>query len=375
MKDDFFRNDTPELGFGFMRMPTLPDGTKDEKTAAEMVDVFMKNGFSYFDTAAIYEGSEELLRKVLVDRYPRESFRIASKLPMRGIETLEEGKKAFETSLSKIGVEYLDVYLIHALTGKENKRAEELGVWEYMRELKESGLVRHIGFSFHDNSTALDEVLSRHPETEVVQIQVNYADWEDTQVDSRRNYETAIKYGKPVIVMEPVKGGLLVSKDERITELFEKVDPERSAASWALRFAGSHPGIVTVLSGMSTVEQVYDNVPVFKDFRPITDEEQKIIDRAVKILQSMPQYPCTGCGYCIKHCPKSIDIPMVIRQYNRVLMFAPDDPASSYRLFAKPDHLASDCIACRVCEGHCPQEIGISDIMKLAADLFDKGKK
>ena len=372
MADNIFSTDLPKLGFGFMRMPNLEDGSKNEDMAREMVDIFMQNGFTYFDTAAIYKDSEVLMNKVLVSRYPRDSFQIATKLPMRDVKTLEEGKQAFETSLERLGVDYVDVYLLHALTGELNRKAEEMGAWDYLKELKASGRAKHIGFSFHDTGDVLDEILTKHPEAEMVQTQVNYIDWDDAKgVDSKGCCEAAAKHGKPVIVMEPVKGGFLVAKDEKIMEKFEAAAPGKSSASWALRFAASQKGIVKVLSGMSDVAQVLDNVDTFKNFKPISEDEQKVIDEVVKELRAFPQYPCTSCRYCVANCPIGIDIPLVIKNLNYQLRYNPENPGETYRMFAKPGKHASDCIECHTCETHCPQKIQIAELMKEAAEKFD----
>jgi len=371
MTVDYFKSDVPKLGFGFMRLPEDSNGQKDEKKVTGMVDYFMQNGFSYFDTAYIYQGSEEILNRTLVRRYPREQFHITTKLSIYDFETLEQCKSMFEESMRRLGIEYLDVCLIHALNERANKKADELGVWEYLSELKNSGRTKRIGFSFHDKATVLDDILTRHPETEIVQVQINYIDWDDPQTDACGLYKMVRKHEKPIIVMEPVKGGLLVPKDDRIEAIFKNAEPSRSPASWALRFVASLEGISTVLSGMSNMEQMRDNVRTFKDLAPLSDEEMEIIEEVKREIRAISQYPCTGCRYCITHCPQEIDITMVIRNYNVFLRYNPEDPKERYRLFVKKGHLASDCIHCQACEEQCPQKIEISYVMKLAGELFD----
>ncbi|MBR5381004.1 MAG: aldo/keto reductase [Oscillospiraceae bacterium] len=371
MSDLVFDTTKPRLGFGFMRMPAGPDGKKDLNAACAMVDEFLAAGFDYFDTAYIYEGSEKLLNESLVRRHPRDAYRVTTKLSINDFSTLEEGKAMFEESMKRLGLDYLDVCLIHALTGKGNEKAERIGVWDYIHELKASGRVRHIGFSFHDSAAALDAILTAHPETEVVQIQLNYIDWDDPHVDSRGCWETARRHGKPLIIMEPVKGGMLTGGDKRVAALLLKAAPDKSAASWALRFAASHEGIFTVLSGMSTIAQVRDNVATFRDFEPISEREQAVLDRAVELIREIPQYPCTECRYCVKNCPNRVAIPTIIRQYNYYLRFKPEEPGGTYKMLIKPGRRACDCIGCGTCEEHCPQKLPIREIMEKASALFD----
>jgi len=371
MTDLIFDTKKPRLGFGFMRMPAGPDGKKDLNAACAMVDEFLAAGFDYFDTAYIYEGSEELLRESLVRRYPRDKFRVTTKLPINDFSTLEQCKAMFEESMTRLGLEYLDVGLIHALSGKGNEKAERLGVWDYVHELKAAGRIKHLGFSFHDSAAALDGILTAHPETEVVQIQLNYIDWEDPHVDSKGCWETARKHRKPLIIMEPVKGGMLVGGDPRVADLLRASEPDRSPASWALRFAGSQEGVWTVLSGMSAIEQVRDNVSTFRDFEPISESEQAVLDKAVALIREIPQYPCTECRYCVKNCPNHVVIPTIIRQYNYYLRFKPENPGGTYKMLIKPGRRACDCIGCGACEEHCPQKLPIREIMAKASALFD----
>ena len=274
----------PKLGFGLMRLPMIGEEVDIEQTK-EMVDLFMQAGFTYFDTAYGYLGgkSEEAVKTAIVDRYPRDSFTIATKLPAwAGAKTAEEAKEMFFTSLRRTGAGYFDFYLLHNLGGERTTKFDEYGIWEFVQEQKAKGLIKHLGFSMHDSAEALDKVLTEHPEVEFVQLQINYADWDSTSVQSRLCYETARRHGKPVVIMEPVKGGSLANLPESVAKVFKAAEPDSSIASWALRYAASLDGLVTVLSGMSTVDQMKDNLSVMKGFTKLNDQQMAVIEEAKK---------------------------------------------------------------------------------------------
>ncbi|MDR0838277.1 MAG: aldo/keto reductase [Oscillospiraceae bacterium] len=359
-----------KLGFGYMRLPRK-DGRFDVEAVNEMVDEFMSHGFSYYDTSYIYEGSEVALCESLVKRHPRDSFQIATKLSLHTVTAAEQQEERLQTSLSRLGVEYVDFYLIHAMSEDSARMAEEFGTWEFLRGVKERGLAKHIGFSFHGTPELLDDVLTKHPEAEMVQLQINYLDWDNPEVESRRCYEIARKHNKPVSIMEPTKGGLLAGGESEVTELFKKANPDVSTASWAFRFVGELDGLITALSGMENIGQIRDNAATFENFKPLSAEEHALIAKAVEIINSTPRIPCTGCRYCVPNCPKNIQIPMFIEIYNTFLVHR-QKSSSGYKYASMSSFGTSpaECVKCRVCEKHCPQKIEISDVLaKLVGEL------
>ena len=301
-----------------MRLPMLGEDVDLEQTK-QMVDKFLEAGFTYFDTAYGYLGgkSEEAVKTALVDRYPRESFQLATKLPAwAGAQTAGEAKEMLQTSLRRTGAGYFDFYLLHNCGDDRTQAFDKFGIWDYALEMKEKGLLKHVGFSFHDKADVLDELLTKHPEMEFVQLQINYADWEDDNVQSRRCYEVARKHNKPVIIMEPVKGGLLADPPETVAQVLKAAAPEKNLPSWALRFAASLEGIITVLSGMSTLEQMEQNLATMEEFSPLSAQEQAVVAQAREALVSLPSIPCTSCQYCVKGCPAGIPIPRYFALYN-----------------------------------------------------------
>ncbi|MDR3277271.1 MAG: aldo/keto reductase [Oscillospiraceae bacterium] len=369
----------PKLGFGLMRLPTLtagPDGEIDLQQTCDMVDLFLEKGFKYFDTAYGYANgeSEKAIKKALVDRYPRESFYLATKLPAwHGAQTAEEAKQMFWTSLERTGAGYFDFYLLHNVGATRTAKFDEFGIWDYVRELKEKGLAKHIGFSFHDTAELLDQTLTAHPEAEFVQLQINYADWESGGVQSRACHEAALKHNKPVVIMEPVKGGMLANPADSVKKVFDGAGAGASYASWAIRFAASLPNVITVLSGMSNMEQMRDNTAYMEDFKPLTAAEREVIVQARAALDAIPSIPCTGCEYCVAGCPKKIVIPKIFDAMNRELVFG--DPGAArfgYMWETNFGGKGSDCVECGKCERVCPQKIPIIKTLKEAAAKYEQ---
>ncbi len=361
-----------KFGFGLMRLPRNDDKTIDTEMTSEMVDRFLAAGLKYFDTAYVYEGSEAAAKKALVDRHPRDSFFLTSKLNANAAKDEADAKNQIYVSLERTGAGYIDFYLLHALSAGNKDKYDAYGLWDYVKELKEKGLVRHYGFSFHDSPELLDELLTEHPDVEFVQLQINYADWEDPTVQSRRCYEVASKHGKPVVVMEPVKGGTLANPPQSVKDIFKAADPKASTASWAIRFAASLENVKIVLSGMSNVEQMEDNLSYMKDFKPLNEEEMKVIADAQEALKQIEQIPCTACHYCTGGCPMQIDIPQLFKVMNRDLLFGDhEDSRRRYANAVKDGGTAGSCIHCLQCEGECPQHIEITSWLEKIAEAFE----
>ena len=368
---------TPKLGFGFMRLPKREDGSIDIDQTKEMVDRFMDAGLTYFDTAFVYDNgeSEKALKAALIDRYPRERFTVATKLnAWMQAPDAEAARQQFFTSLERTGAGYFDYYLLHALQTGNRAKYDEYGAWDFVRAQKEKGLIKHWGFSFHDSPEVLDELLREHPDVDFVQLQINYADWEDPRQQSRANWEVARRHGKPVVVMEPVKGGTLANPMPQVAELLRAANPEASLASWAIRFAASLDGIITVLSGMSTLAQVEDNVSYMRDFQPLTESERATIAQAQQIIADMDSIPCTGCHYCTEGCPQHIPIPEIFAARNKQLIWGDIEGGKrdyERAVSAEGKGRASDCIACGQCEGACPQNLPVIDHLRACAEMFD----
>ncbi len=370
-----------KLGFGLMRLP-LNDVNNDSDINMEltkkMVDTFLKKGFTYFDTAWMYCGfkSENAVKEALVDRHPRDSFTLATKLHAGFIKTKEDCDKIFKEQMEKTGVTYFDYYLLHDIGTDHYEIYKKLDCFNWLAEKKKQGLVKHMGFSFHDNAEMLDKVLTEHPEMEFVQLQLNYLDWDSEGVQSRKCYEVAEKHGKPVIVMEPVKGGTLAKVPESVEKMFKEYHPGMSIPSWAVRFAASQKNVMMVLSGMSDMEQILDNTGYMADFQPMNQEELEIVQKAVKEINSGIEIPCTGCSYCTDGCPMSIAIPKYFSLYNadkQEIKGKEWTPQGEYydRLI-KNFGKASACIECGQCEGVCPQHLPIIENLKKVAEHFEE---
>lgn len=371
---------TKKLGFGLMRLPLLNadnDSEIDIELTKKMVDEFIDRGFTYFDTAWMYCGfkSENAAKEALVDRYPRDSYTLATKLHAGFIKTKEDRDKVFNEQLKKTGVEFFDYYLLHDIGADHYEIYKELDCFSWIADKKKQGLIRHMGFSFHDNAELLDKVLTEHPEMEFVQLQLNYIDWDSDGIQSRKCYEVAVKHNKQVIVMEPVKGGTLANVPVSVADMFKAYHPEMSIPSWAIRFAASRENVMMVLSGMSDMEQLMDNTGYMSDLQPLNEEEEQIIKKAVEIINSNIEISCTGCSYCTDGCPMHIAIPKYFSLYNADKQEIKEKgwtPQGEYydRLtstFGK----ASDCVECGQCEGVCPQHLPIIDDLKKVAGHFE----
>ena len=368
-----------KLGFGLMRLPLLDenDGASiDIPRVKGMTDTFIEAGFTYFDTAAPYHNmhSEIAFREAVVKHYPRESYTITNKLSFGMVNKAEDMQPFLDGQLERLGVDYIDIYLLHALSKDSYEKAKQMGAFEFAAAKKAEGKLKHIGFSFHDTADVLELILSEQPEVEYVQLQINYLDWEDANVQSRKCYEVAVKYGKKVLVMEPVKGGMLAKVSPEVEKMFKEYRPDASAASWAVRFCASLENVVMVLSGMSDEEQVADNTAYMQEFEPFTEEEFAIVQKAAEIIRNDIAIGCTGCAYCVADCPKNIAIPEYFSIYNRYKQFQGTSvkwDKQNYDRRAAERGKASDCIECGLCEGHCPQHLPIRSLLKDVAEVFE----
>jgi len=362
------------LGFGLMRLP-FKDGRIDKEEVCRMADHFIEHGFNYFDTAYVYNDgeSEKAFRECVVKRHPREKLIIADKLPVWKVEKPEDMQRITDECLARCGVDYLDCYLLHSLHDEHLADANRLDAWSFLRSVKERGVARQVGFSFHDTPEVLEELLTAHPWVDFVQLQINYADWESPNVHSRRCYETARRHGKKIIIMEPIKGGSLATLPENIAGILKAAAPEATLASWALRFAAGLDGVMTVLSGMSSFEQMVENTALFENMEPLNDEEKAVLEKVSEAIKSVPTVPCTRCKYCVEGCPQRIEIPTLLGVFNEYRIFGNMAGAlRRYRLSSRDGAPASACVKCRLCEESCPQHIKITDYLAQAAQLFEQ---
>lgn len=362
-----------KLGFGLMRLPKDKQGQIKLDEVQRMVDSYMERGFNYFDTAYVYEGSEEAIRQTLVEKYPRDVYTLADKLPAWKLTCQEDVERIFQESLNRTGVDYFDFYLLHSVEKSHYPTYEKYQCFDFIQEMKKQGKIKYMGFSFHDDADFLDKVLTEHPEIDFVQLQLNYLDWENGVIQSRRNYEVARKHHKPIVVMEPVKGGTLASFSDDIEKIYKDYAPEKSIASWALRYVASLDGVMTILSGMSNAQQMNDNLDTMTHFEKINNEEAKLIKQVTDQVLSYPTIPCTKCRYCTPGCPMHIQIPDLFTAYNSAKMYGEN---RRYQTYYK-DHSTGDyqpakaCIACGQCESVCPQHLEIISLLKEVSEVFD----
>ena len=369
-------NEMPKIGFGLMRLPET-DGVIDIDKVCKMVDAYLDAGFNYFDTAYVYHGgnSEKAVKEAIVKRHPRDSFTLATKLPAWSIHSFEDRDKIFNEQLERCGVDYFDFYLLHSIEdGNNYDTYVKYDCFNWGVQKREEGKIKHLGFSYHGTPELLVKIVDSHPEIEFVQIQLNYADWDNPLVHSGKLYQILSERNIPIIVMEPCKGGKLANHDDECTEILKSVRPDKSVASWAFRFVGSLPGVTTILSGMTTQDQLEDNMNTFKNFEPLSDEERKAIDKVIEVMFRVEQVGCTACRYCVDGCPMNISIPDVISAINTKRKFPGDmRPQFFYNGLVTRDGngKASDCIGCGQCEGVCPQHLPIIEILKEGVEKFE----
>lgn len=356
-----------KLGFGLMRLPKNEDGTIDIPQVIQMADRFLEAGGTYFDTAYVYDDgkSEEAFKVAVADRYPRDRYTVATKLnAWLQCHDEKSAKAQFDISLERTGAGYFDYYLLHALQRNNYRKYDEYHIWDFVKEQKEKGLIKKWGFSFHADPELLEELLALHPDVDFVQLQVNYADWEHAGVASKRNMEICKAHGKPVVVMEPVKGGILADPIPEVKKILDEAAPGKSYASWAIRFVASQDNILVVLSGMSSLEQMEDNLSYMKDFKPLDEQEMAVIRRAQAALDEDKSIPCTACHYCTEGCPQSIPIPEIFSVVNRKKGSPHFRTVREYNIVTEGRGKASECIQCGQCEGACPQHLPIIELLE-----------
>jgi len=370
-----------KMGFGMMRLPlTNNDDLKsiDQEQVNKMADIFMEHGFNYFDTAYPYHDglSEVALRKAVVERYPRESFVIADKLPLFLITKEDQLEPIFNEQLERCGVDYFDYYLLHNVSGFSEAGFIGVDSFAFAQKQKEAGKIKKLGLSTHANAEYLDNILSKHPEIEFVQLQINYLDWENDGVESKKCVEVAKKYGLPIIVMEPLKGGFLVNVPEEAQKLMKEYNQENSIVSWALRYVESIDEVFMVLNGVSSLEQMEENIEIMENFEKLNDKEYEIISQVKDIINSQITVPCTKCNYCVSSCPVNINIPKLFDLYNNEKIENNDGftaVGNAYVNYSKieSNKIASDCISCGNCVKECPQHINIPEVMADVKNTFE----
>ncbi len=368
-----------KLGFGCMRLPVIDgkSGNVDKKAFCEMIDAFLEKGFSYFDTAWFYHESksEIAVGECLVDRYPRDSFRLADKMPVKLIKEQKELDEYFFAQLEKCHVEYFDYYLLHDLGREVYDKVTRIDAFGYILQKKNEGKIKNIGFSFHDTADVLDKILTDHPEVDFVQLQINYLDWKNSAIQSEKCYNVACKHNKKVIVMEPVKGGTLANLPQNAEKILKKYSPDNSVASWAIRYCASLENVFMVLSGMSDMHQLEDNISYMENFVSLNEKEYELIENITDIINSNIAIPCTGCAYCINGCPSNINIPALFSLYNAEMQEDKTKPFTvqqvQYSRLTSDCGKASDCIGCGACEAMCPQHIEIRSELEKITQLFE----
>ena len=372
---DTFRENPFRLAFGLMRLPKLPDGSIDVPQVCEMADRFIAAGGTYFDTAFVYDGgeSEKAFKAAVADRYPREAYTLATKLhATMGATDEQSARQEFWTSLERTGAGFFDYYLLHAMQRAFYKKYDEYGLWDFVKEQKAKGLIRHWGFSFHADPDLLEELLEEHPDAEFVQLQINYADWDNPGVASRRNWEICKAHHKPVMIMEPVKGGILADPIPEVRAVFDASGTDVSYASWALRFAAGLDNVHAVLSGMSSLAQMEDNLKTMKDFRPLDNAEMQLIRKAQQALDADKSIPCTSCHYCTRGCPMDIPIPEIFNVINRRKGSPEFRTVREYTIVTTGRGPAGSCIACGQCEAACPQGLPVISLLQQCKTELEK---
>lgn len=366
-----------KLGFGTMRLPLLDEKdvkSIDQEQVNKMADLFLSKGFTYVDTAYPYhEGaSETACRKAFTERYDRDRFVLADKMPSFLIRSAADYDRYFAEQLDRCGVSYFDYYLLHNLGAEYYAKNEEFGGFEYLKKLKTDDKARHIGFSFHDRAELLDEILTRHPDMEFVQLQINYADWENETVQARKCYEVACKHQKPIVIMEPVKGGGLAEIPDKAEQLLRAVRPDASPASWAIRYAASFKECFTVLSGMSNLKQMEDNLGYMENFQALSKKERDVLTQVTELIHQATAISCTACRYCVEGCPKDINIPAYFSAYNNLKQYGTRNfPTMYYNRSAVGHGKAGECIACGQCEAICPQRLPVMEHLRQVAEAFE----
>ena len=366
-----------KLGFGLMRFPKLPDNTYDKAQLQQMVDEFIGRGFTYFDSAYMYNRSlsESYFGEMVADRHPRDSYTFATKLHFGFFDSLEDRDKVFNEQLERTHLSYFDYYLLHGVQDNSVEKYEQFDCFNWLKAKQEAGLVREIGFSFHGTPELLDRLLTDYPFMQFVQLQINYLDWESRLVRAHDCYEVARKHNKPIVVMEPVKGGTLAALPDDLAARLKAYDPERSVASWAIRYVTSLPGIRVVLSGMTTLEQLRDNLSYMDEFQPLTEEEVALVRDIADEMNSRIAIPCTGCSYCTDGCPMSIAIPDYFALYNHdkqeIAGHGWTPSKERYEVLIKDHGRANECIGCGQCEGVCPQHLPIIEHLQAVSEMFD----
>ncbi|WP_288266905.1 aldo/keto reductase [Methanobrevibacter thaueri] len=369
-----------KFGFGCMRLP-LTD--KNDPTSInqdlfnEMVDIYMEKGYDYFDTSYAYHNgmSEVAIRKAVVERYPRESFRICDKMPTWALTCEEDNEKFVNEMLERLGIDYFDVFFIHNINGPWVKNAINANTFEYVKKMKENGVAKQIGFSFHDKSDLLEEVLDKYGEMfDIVQLELNYLDWEDPSIEAHKCYDLCVKHGLDVYVMEPLKGGVIVNPNDEIKNDFKEFNPDKSIASFAIRFCASLENVKIVLSGMSKMEDLIDNCDTYENFEVLSDEEHSFLEKMAQKLADNVAVPCSECGYCVDACPEMIPIPEYFNLYNT----SKNQPESDiYRLYfdklADEKVPADECTYCSTCIDHCTQKIDIPEMLEKVCEHFEEG--
>ena len=367
-----------KLGFGLMRLPFINEyNNVDVEVVKRMADEFLKQGFVYFDTAYVYHGgnSETAFREAVARRHPRDSYVIADKMPMFMIQSQEQLPQIFDEQLTRCGVEYFDYYLLHNLNRQTYKVVQKVDAFRFVEQKKKEGKIRRIGLSYHDNAELLDRILTGHPEVEFVQLQLNYLDINDIGIESGKCHDVAVKHGKDVIIMEPVKGGLLANVPDEVNALFKGYNSDVSAVSWAIRYTASFENVIMILSGMSNEEQLAENINIIKNINALNPEEQSIVQKAAKIIKAATTISCTECRYCVADCPQKIAIPDYFAIYNNLKRSEATQAQLAevyYSNLIQNYGKASDCVQCGVCEKHCPQHLPIREHLKEIAAAFKR---